>query len=45
MYLDGEVLEYFAPRAVQPHAAPYQTQINKELRAIMAHDRGGPFSS
>jgi len=35
MYLDADVLEYFKNRAAQPHAAPYQTQINHELRALM----------
>jgi hypothetical protein len=45
MYVDGDVLEYFKRRAAQPHAAPYQTQINNELRAIMERDQGDPFSS
>jgi uncharacterized protein (DUF4415 family) len=45
MYLDGDVLEYFKRRAAPPHAAPYQTQINNELRAIMERDQGDPFSS
>jgi hypothetical protein len=40
-----DVLEYFKRRAVSPHAAPYQTQINNELRAIMERDQGDPFSS
>ena len=35
LYLDGDVLEYFKKRAAPPHAAPYQTQINNELRKIM----------
>lgn len=35
MYLDADVLEYFKERAAQPNAAPYQTQINSELRAVM----------
>lgn len=35
MYLDADVLEYFKNRAARPHAAPYQTQINHELRALM----------
>jgi uncharacterized protein (DUF4415 family) len=34
-YLDADVLEYFKKRAEQPNAAPYQTQINNELRKIM----------
>lgn len=35
IYLDGEVLDYFKDRAEQPNAAPYQTQINNELRKVM----------
>ncbi len=35
IYLDGDVVEYFRDRAEQPHAAPYQTQINSELRKLM----------
>ena len=35
MYLDLDVLNYFKQRAEQPRAAPYQTQINHELRALM----------
>ncbi len=38
LYLDGDVLEYFRKRAEPPHAAPYQTQINNELRRIMEND-------
>ena len=38
LYLDGDVLEYFKKRAEPPHAAPYQTQINNELRRIMEND-------
>lgn len=45
MYVDGDVLEYFKRRAAAPHAAPYQTQINNELRAVMERDQGDPFSS
>ena len=36
--LDADVLEYFKQRAVQSHSAPYQTQINTELRRIMETD-------
>lgn len=46
MYLDADVLEYFKGRAALPNAAPYQTQINSELREIM--ERGGegaPYAS
>ena len=35
MYLDSDILEYFRTRAEQPNAAPYQTQINNELRKVM----------
>ncbi len=35
MYLDGDILDYFRKRAQQPNAAPYQTQINNELRKVM----------
>lgn len=33
--LDADVLEYFKQRAAAPNSAPYQTQINAELRRIM----------
>ncbi|MCA1589433.1 MAG: BrnA antitoxin family protein [Acidobacteria bacterium] len=35
MYLDADILEYFKRRAEQPNAAPYQTQINNELRGVL----------
>jgi uncharacterized protein (DUF4415 family) len=38
MYLDADILEYFRQRAESPNAAPYQTQINHELRKIMEND-------
>ncbi len=38
LYLDGDILEYFKKRAEPPHTAPYQTQINNELRRIMEND-------
>ncbi len=38
LYIDGDILEYFRNRAAPPHAAPYQTQINNELRLIMEND-------
>jgi len=44
MYLDADVLEYFKERAAQPNAAPYQTQINGELRTVMERG-GGSYSS
>ena len=34
MYIDADILEYFKYRANQPNAAPYQTQINSELRKL-----------
>lgn len=36
--LDADVLEYFKQRAAPPHSAPYQTQINNELRRVMEAD-------
>jgi uncharacterized protein (DUF4415 family) len=46
MYLDADVLEYFKSRAVHAHAAPYQTQINAELRAVMDRSsNGAPYAS
>ena len=38
MYLDTDILQYFRNRAESPNAAPYQTQINNELRRIMEAD-------
>jgi uncharacterized protein (DUF4415 family) len=38
MYLDEVVVEYFRARAESPDSAPYQTQINNELRRIMEND-------
>jgi len=38
LYLDNDILEYFRARAESPNAAPYQTQINNELRRIMEND-------
>jgi uncharacterized protein (DUF4415 family) len=38
LYLDNDILEYFRKRADVPNAAPYQTQINNELRRIMEND-------
>ena len=46
MYLDLDVLNYFKERAAAANAAPYQTQINSELRRIMEqNDNGAPYSS
>ncbi len=41
MYLDADILEYFRQRAESPDAAPYQTQINNELRRVMEADTNG----
>ena len=38
IYIDLDVLHHFRNRAEKPNAAPYQTQINAELRAIMERD-------
>ena len=35
IYLDGDVVEHFRARSTMPNAAPYQTQINNELRKVM----------
>ena len=43
--LDADVLAYFRARAKQPHAAPYQTQINQELRQLMERDQRQPTKS
>lgn len=36
--VDSDILQHFRQRAESPHSAPYQTQINNELRAIMERD-------
>ena len=41
LYIDGDILEYFRQRAESPNSAPYQTQINNELRCIMKADTNG----
>ena len=41
IYLDEVVVEYFRQRAESPDAAPYQTQINNELRRSMEADTNG----
>ena len=38
MFIDYDVMQHFKKRAKAPNAAPYQTQINQELRAIMERD-------
>jgi len=37
--LDLDVLNYFKQRAAKPNAAPYQTQINDTLRAVMEREK------
>ncbi len=44
IYLDGDVVEYFRNRADKPNAAPYQTQINNELRKLMESGSGAEVS-
>ncbi len=38
MFIDGDILQHFRRRAEKSNAAPYQTQINQELRAAMERD-------
>lgn len=38
MFIDGDILQHFKKRAETSNSAPYQTQINQELRAIMERD-------
>ena len=38
LYLDKDVLRHFRERAEDPNVAPYQTQINNELRQVMEKD-------
>ena len=40
IYLDGDVVEYFRERAEKSNAAPYQTQINNELKKIVQNGSG-----
>ncbi len=35
IYLDADVLDFFKELAAKPNAAPFQTQINNELRNAM----------
>lgn len=41
MKIDLDILKHFKARAEKANAAPYQTQINSELRAIMERDLSG----
>ncbi len=36
--VDSDILQHFRKRAESPNSAPYQTQINNELRAVMERD-------
>ncbi len=38
MWIDGDVLQHFKKRSESSDSAPYQTQINAELRQIMKKD-------
>ncbi len=38
IYLDEVVVEYFRSKAESSDSAPYQTQINNELRRVMEND-------
>ncbi len=38
MWLDGDILQHFKHRSELPNSAPYQTQINNELRKTMEKD-------
>jgi len=38
IHLDLDIVNYFKARAARAHAAPYQTQINEELRGVMEGD-------
>lgn len=38
MFVDVDILQHFKKRAEAPNAAPYQTQINQELRRAMERD-------
>jgi len=39
IYLDADVLDFFKEQSAKPNSAAYQTQINKELRAVMERKR------
>jgi uncharacterized protein (DUF4415 family) len=42
IYLDADILDYFKQLAANPNSAPYQTQINNELRNIMNRKQQKP---
>jgi BrnA antitoxin of type II toxin-antitoxin system len=43
--IDADILEFFKKRASQANAAPYQTQINQELRAIVSGEKKAKVKS
>jgi uncharacterized protein (DUF4415 family) len=45
IYVDADVLAYFRQRAAQENAAPYQTQMNNELRAVMEREAANGASA
>ena len=46
MYLDADIVEYFKNRSFLPTAAPYQTQINAALRALLdGRSNSGEYAS
>ncbi len=45
IYLDADVLAWFRARAEEPNAAPYQTQINNELQALMEREMADKTSA
>ena len=42
IWLDDDVVAAFKNRAEQPHAAPYQTQINQTLRQALGENSSTP---
>ena len=38
IFIDLDIIDHFRNRAEQPNAAPYQTQMNAELRKVMERD-------
>ncbi|MFN0280319.1 MAG: BrnA antitoxin family protein [Pyrinomonadaceae bacterium] len=45
IYLDNDVVNYFRHRAEGANAAPYQTQINNELRKVMENGGAEPVEN
>lgn len=39
IYLDADVLDFFKEQAAKPDSAPFQTQINNELRAATKREQ------